>query len=63
MDQCEHCEARGFMEVCEATDCPYHEMWYVKELNRVIYKLEKEVKRLKRKLDNINQLCYNILSQ
>lgn len=49
MDHCEHCEYRGYLEVCESTCCPYHELWYVnvKELNRIIFKLENEIKRLK----------------
>ena len=50
MDQCEHCEVRGFLEVCEKTDCPNHEMWYAKELNRIIYKLENEVRKLRSRI-------------
>ena len=59
MDQCEHCEARGFMEVCEATDCPYHEMWYVKELNLIIWKLEKVITRQEKIIFKIEKILEN----
>lgn len=59
MDQCEHCEARGFMEVCEATDCPYHEMWYVKELNLIIWKLEKVITRQEKIIFKIEKMLEN----
>jgi hypothetical protein len=35
MDQCEHCQVRGDLEKCLATNCSYHEVWMVQELKRV----------------------------
>ena len=59
MDQCEHCEVRGFLEVCEKTDCPNHEMWYAKELNLIIWKLEKVIIRQEKIIFKIEKMLEN----
>lgn len=38
-DQCRHCELRGDIEKCAATECSVHENWYAVSLCRLIREL------------------------
>ena len=59
MDQCEHCECRGYLEFCEKTDCSIHESWYAKELNLIIWKLEKVIIRQEKIIFKIEKMLEN----
>jgi len=59
MDQCEHCECRGYLEFCEKTDCSILESWYAKELNLIIWKLEKVITRQEKIIFKIEKILEN----
>lgn len=52
-DLCEHCESRGDIIDYEDGDCPYHELWYVKELNRIIHDMLIPLKSLVKRDERI----------
>lgn len=36
VDQCKHCDLRGDIKACKASDCFHHENWYAVEQQRII---------------------------
>jgi hypothetical protein len=52
-DQCEHCESRGNIDMCLATDCFLHENWMSKKLLEKIYEQYSELNNFRNMINEV----------
>ena len=53
MDQCKNCTVRVDLDLCEITNCSYHELWYAEALRLRAETADARVKRLEEALREI----------